>query len=281
MYATTATYRPEEMEGRSYGTDSSSFLSVDAYVQAPSNAQGFNRYAYCAYNPLRFVDPSGWVVDWYLTENGKYVLDKNVTGVENTPQGGTYIGPDLLSYFNIPSTFEHIKEKKIGVGFDGVVGETDHNGVIYPNQPIGGVPTVSSDFVAGTLHVEVSTTNYDTEEASGTSQGAKVFCGLTFNFGFTQTSRSMNFKGCAYVYCNDDAYKQRLEPMNSNIAQIQAEGTEYTQASIFIPADKIKSKDYFIEANIRAGSPNPAMFRNPKVVDMKWNLKKRAIFNPF
>ena len=61
MYATTATYRPEEMEGRSYGTDSSSFLSVDAYVQDPSNAQGFNRYAYCAYNPLRYTDPSGWL----------------------------------------------------------------------------------------------------------------------------------------------------------------------------------------------------------------------------
>ena len=61
MYATTATYRPEEMEGRSYGSDSSSFLSVDAYVQDPSNAQGFNRYAYCAYNPLRYTDPSGWL----------------------------------------------------------------------------------------------------------------------------------------------------------------------------------------------------------------------------
>ena len=61
MYATTATYRPEEMEGRSYDPTMSSFLSVDAHLQDPSNAQGFNRYSYCLNNPLRFVDPSGWL----------------------------------------------------------------------------------------------------------------------------------------------------------------------------------------------------------------------------
>lgn len=38
----------------------SSFLSVDRYVQQPENSQGFNRYAYCMYNPLKYVDPSGW-----------------------------------------------------------------------------------------------------------------------------------------------------------------------------------------------------------------------------
>ena len=38
----------------------STFLSVDAYVQDPTSAQGFNRYAYCSHNPLRYVDPTGW-----------------------------------------------------------------------------------------------------------------------------------------------------------------------------------------------------------------------------
>ena len=48
------------MNGRCYDPLTSSFLSVDAYVQDPTNAQGFNRYAYCSYNPLRYTDPTGW-----------------------------------------------------------------------------------------------------------------------------------------------------------------------------------------------------------------------------
>ena len=48
------------MNGRMYDPVMSSFLSADRFVQNPMSAQGFNRYAYCMYNPLRFVDPSGW-----------------------------------------------------------------------------------------------------------------------------------------------------------------------------------------------------------------------------
>ena len=47
------------MNGRMYDPVMSSFLSVDQYVQSPSNSQNFNRYAYCLNNPLRYVDPSG------------------------------------------------------------------------------------------------------------------------------------------------------------------------------------------------------------------------------
>ena len=48
------------MNGRMYDPVVSSFLSVDQYVQSPESAQGFNRYAYCMNNPLRYVDPTGW-----------------------------------------------------------------------------------------------------------------------------------------------------------------------------------------------------------------------------
>ena len=49
------------MNGRMYDPVVSSFLSADRYVQDPTSAMGFNRYAYCMYNPLRFVDPTGWL----------------------------------------------------------------------------------------------------------------------------------------------------------------------------------------------------------------------------
>ena len=53
------------MNGRCYDPLTSSFLSVDAYVQDPTNAQAFNRYAYCGHNPLRYTDPTGWYADGY------------------------------------------------------------------------------------------------------------------------------------------------------------------------------------------------------------------------
>lgn len=50
------------MNGRMYDPVMSSFLSVDRYVQNPGNSQGFNLYAYCMYNPLKYTDPSGWTM---------------------------------------------------------------------------------------------------------------------------------------------------------------------------------------------------------------------------
>ena len=59
---TARTYFADEGEagGRMYDPVMSSFLSVDRYVQNPSNSQNFNRYSYCLNNPLKYVDPSGW-----------------------------------------------------------------------------------------------------------------------------------------------------------------------------------------------------------------------------
>jgi RHS repeat-associated protein len=47
------------MNGRVYDPMTSSFLSVDNYVQDPSSTQNFNRYAYCMNNPLKYTDPDG------------------------------------------------------------------------------------------------------------------------------------------------------------------------------------------------------------------------------
>ena len=47
------------MNGRVYDPYMSTFLSPDNYVQDPTSQQGFNHYAYCFYNPLKYVDPTG------------------------------------------------------------------------------------------------------------------------------------------------------------------------------------------------------------------------------
>ena len=160
------------MNGRLYDPILGRMLSPDIVVQDEQSSQAYNRYSYCFNNPLRFTDPSGYVVedDWYMDKNGRIVWDDKVTSISTTP---------------------------------------------------------------------------------------------------------------ACVYCKDGTYYQPLTPMDPSISQIQTARTDFKKASIVIPADRIKSPDYFIEANIRAGSPQSPMLINPKIVDMKWNLKKRVTFNSF
>ncbi len=48
------------MNGRVYDPVLGRFLSADPYVQAPGNSQSYNRYSYCANNPLNATDPTGY-----------------------------------------------------------------------------------------------------------------------------------------------------------------------------------------------------------------------------
>ncbi len=63
------------MNGRLYDPVLGRMLSPDIAIQDEHNAQAYNRYSYCFNNPLRFTDPSGYVVtippefdDYYLPQ---------------------------------------------------------------------------------------------------------------------------------------------------------------------------------------------------------------------
>ena len=75
-------------ETRMYDPVMSSFLSVDAYVQDPTSAQGFNRYAYCAYNPLRYTDPTGWEMG--PGDDDGFVLPPGAAGSYILPEVNVY-----------------------------------------------------------------------------------------------------------------------------------------------------------------------------------------------
>jgi len=55
------------MNGRLYDPIIARFLSPDPFVQAPTFSQNFNRFSYVWNNPLRFVDPSGYIVQGLFT----------------------------------------------------------------------------------------------------------------------------------------------------------------------------------------------------------------------
>ena len=64
------------MNGRCYDPVIGRMLSPDVAIQDEHNMQAYNRYSYCFNNPLRFTDPSGYVVSdglGYLDWN--YLID--------------------------------------------------------------------------------------------------------------------------------------------------------------------------------------------------------------
>ena len=69
------------MNGRMYDPLVGRMLSPDIVIQNPEYSQSYNRYSYCFNNPLRFTDPSGYVVtippeyllmNLYSTDINKY-----------------------------------------------------------------------------------------------------------------------------------------------------------------------------------------------------------------
>ena len=82
-------------ETRMYDPVMSSFLSVDRYVQDPSNSQNFNWYAYCLNNPLRFTDPSGW--QCRPTPQKNNYIDYTYQYLE--PRDGDIGSPYMVNYF--------------------------------------------------------------------------------------------------------------------------------------------------------------------------------------
>ena len=68
------------MNSRMYDPLLSSFLSPDNYMQDPTSQQGFNRYAYCMYNPLKYIDPTG---EQYLGwDSGRqYRMEQEMRGI--------------------------------------------------------------------------------------------------------------------------------------------------------------------------------------------------------
>ncbi len=61
------------MNGRIYDSNIGRFLSADPIVQAPSDLQSYNRYAYVRNNPLTLTDPSGF--SWWSKNVTRKVSD--------------------------------------------------------------------------------------------------------------------------------------------------------------------------------------------------------------
>ena len=74
------------------------FLSVDPFVQFPENAQSYNRYSYALNNPLKYTDPSGFFLDWFINEKTNEVYYNSTYGKDDAGkiegEGWVWFGDD-------------------------------------------------------------------------------------------------------------------------------------------------------------------------------------------
>ena len=59
--------------GRMYDPVLAHFLSPDPYIQSPENPLNYNRYSYCLFSPLQYVDPTGLLIGDYYDEFGLFL----------------------------------------------------------------------------------------------------------------------------------------------------------------------------------------------------------------
>ena len=261
------------MNGRVYDPLVGRMLSPDILIQDPELSQAYNRYSYCLNNPLRFTDPSGYVVDWY-EKNGKIIWDDNVTCAANTPMCGTYIGPDdkdILKYYGLKESYERQSASRFGVSLNGVSMEDDHNGNLYPNQSPWLVPTIPSDNVDGYLTAS-AVVSYNTDEASGTNKYGKTFEGITFHFGFSQSGRSLDYKGTVKLQYADRIEENSLKIPKTSQPRIGDAERKFLMSEITVPASEIVGRNCFNNASISAGAVDRTILFHPRPVELKWNL---------
>ena len=162
------------MNGRCYDPMVSGFLSVDACLQDPTSAQGFNRYAYCAYNPLRYTDPTGWYMG--PTDDNEGDGDGSDSG---NSSAGVVITPDSFTDYGNGWC-------SVGYSYNGV------GGVYCWNNWERMFSNVSSTHGQGTTYSDPSY-YYPTISHNGGNGGHGT--GGNIGGGNNQSSRTLNTNG--------------------------------------------------------------------------------------
>ena len=106
------------MNGRLYDPLVGRMLSPDIVIQDEQNSQAYNRYSYCFNNPLRFTDPSGYVV-----RGSRGVYNWNSTmyyDIDITRSNGNSFNTDLSE--DIFSPIYDVNGKFLGTTKEGFTG---------------------------------------------------------------------------------------------------------------------------------------------------------------
>jgi len=92
------------MNGRMYDPVVGRFLGVDPVVQAPDYSQSFNGYSYCWNNPLKYTDPSGYLLDAESWQRSMYESSLRRRGISQSDIWLMEYFPYWETYFDTPYT---------------------------------------------------------------------------------------------------------------------------------------------------------------------------------
>ena len=94
------------MNGRAYDPMIGQFLSPDPFVQSPDNSQSYNRFSYCMNNPLKFTDPSGYLVTGGVSH--QYTDPGNGSGGINIGPRGPSAFIDGMPYYGSLESLDYL-----------------------------------------------------------------------------------------------------------------------------------------------------------------------------
>ena len=142
-------FRLVNMNGRVYDPVTSTFLSVDNYVQDPSYTQNFNRYAYCMNNPLKYTDPDG---EW-----AHLVIGALIGGIVNIATNLGHIDTfgEGLAYFGIGAA-----AGVIGAATGGAAAGAMKLGGFVSGAVSGAAGGASSGFITGSGNAWMQGANF-------------------------------------------------------------------------------------------------------------------------
>jgi RHS repeat-associated protein len=172
------------MNGRLYDPQTTRFLSPDPFIADPSNPAGYNPYAYVLNNPLKYTDPSGYVVDpvsiaAYIIAAA--IIYSNAAKINGDPATGKYEW-DLTKWFG--------KDKPGfgGIGFMSNSSFTNSTYFVSINPTNGGGGTVGYNTQYGWGSGSSPQDMYFPNHNSGASEAAAVNnIAKTGNFNFSSS----------------------------------------------------------------------------------------------
>ncbi|MFC1733406.1 RHS repeat-associated core domain-containing protein, partial [candidate division KSB1 bacterium] len=226
------------MNGRVYDPQLGRFLSPDNYVQAPEFSQNFNRYSYCANNPLVYTDPDG---EWIHLAIGAIiggVINWAANGSEFSLQGLGYFGVGTLAgaiSAGISSGFMAVSSgASFSSGFIGTQSAINAISIGYSSSflsgvQIGGVSGFSIGFITGTGNALIQGQNLGESLWSGTKSGmASAMTGALFGGifgGINAVSNGNNFwDGYYHLKDADNEYLQLLASTDKSVGSVPSPG---------------------------------------------------------